>query len=602
MSQEASALESDKKLRKALTLQDLFFMSMGAIIGSGWLYAVAAGGSVAGPAAIISWIIGGILVLFVALNYAEISGAIPRSGAIVRYPHLTHGPFTGYIMGWAYLLSAVTVPTIEAEAVIGYASTYIPSLMHGTVLSPIGILVGIVLLVVFFFLNYLGIRFLGKFNSGVTWWKFILPTLTFIFLMIVFNKSNFTNYGGFTPFGSAPIFLAIPTAGIVFSYLGFRQALEFGGEAKNPQRDVPLATILSVVAAIIIYTLLQVAFIGGIKWTTFGLTPGNWSALGEYGSGPISHAPFYIELRYSGVALLAAFSVLLLIDAWISPSGTAWIYLGNSARVFYGIAADGYFPKIFLRIYEKTRIPLFALIAALVVGSIFLAPFPSWYSLVGFISSSTVLTYLMGGVNLASLRKVAPEMHRPYRMPAASILAPLGYLAAIMIVYWSGYTTLFYIFTAIFIGFPILLFLYAPYKLGVPKTFSYTLGIVEWIIIGLLSWFGYVYTVSSPNILDFAIYWVLLFATILGTFFVLSTKIKPEYKKALGASYWLIVLMFATYLISFIGAFGPLSSPLIPFPYDNIVEIVIGLIIYYWAIRVSYRTEELEKVLKQQYI
>jgi len=90
--------------------------------------------------------------------------------------------------------------------------------------------------------------------------------------------------------------------------------------------------------------------------------------------------------------------------------------------------------------------------------------------------------------------------------------------------------------------------------------------------------------------------------TILGTFFVLSTKIKPEYKKALGASYWLIVLMFATYLISFIGAFGPLSSPLIPFPYDNIVEIVIGLIIFYWAIRVSYRTEELEKVLKQQYI
>jgi len=381
LSQEASALESDKKLRKALTLQDLFFMSMGAIIGSGWLYAVAAGGSVAGPAAIISWIIGGILVLFIALNYAEISGAIPRSGAIVRYPHLTHGPFTGYIMGWAYLLSAVTVPTIEAEGVIGYASTYIPSLMHGPVLSPIGILVGIVLLVVFFFLNYLGIRFLGKFNSGVTWWKFILPTLTFIFLMIVFNKSNFTNYGGFTPFGSAPIFLAIPTAGIVFSYLGFRQALEFGGEAKNPQRDVPLATILSVVAAIIIYTLLQVAFIGGIKWTTFGITPGNWSALGEYGTGPISHAPFYIELRYSGVALLAAFSVLLLIDAWISPSGTAWIYLGNSARVFYGIAADGYFPKIFLRIYEKTRIPLFALIAALVVGSIFLAPFPSWYTL-----------------------------------------------------------------------------------------------------------------------------------------------------------------------------------------------------------------------------
>src|SRR5579875_2110486 len=117
-------VEADRKLKRELSALDLLGLSMGGIIGSGWLFAVNAAAAVAGPSVILSWIIGGILVLFVALVYAEISGMLPRSGAIVRYPHYTHGSYTGYIMGWAYLLSSVTVPTIEAEAVVGYGIIY----------------------------------------------------------------------------------------------------------------------------------------------------------------------------------------------------------------------------------------------------------------------------------------------------------------------------------------------------------------------------------------------------------------------------------------------------------------------------------------------
>ena len=113
-----ATIESDKKLRRELSFRDLLMLSLGGIIGSGWLFAVLAASADAGPAVIVSWIVGGILVLFIALNYAEVSGMIPRTGAIVRYPHLSHGSYTGYILGWTYMLSAVTVPTIEAEAVV----------------------------------------------------------------------------------------------------------------------------------------------------------------------------------------------------------------------------------------------------------------------------------------------------------------------------------------------------------------------------------------------------------------------------------------------------------------------------------------------------
>jgi len=613
---EKVAVQSDKKLRKALTLQDLFFMSMGGIIGSGWLLGVAGGAYLAGPAAVLSWIIGGIIVLFIALTFAEVSGAVPKSGAIVRYPHYTFGPYTGYIMSWAYFLSAVSVPTVEAEAVLEYASTYIPGLFHTvsgiSVLTPYGILWGIFLLVIFFFLNYAGIRFLGKFNTVMTWWKFIIPTLTFIFLLFMFNASNFSAYGGFAPQGWSNVFYAIPTAGIVFAYLGFRQAMEFGGEAKNPQKDVPRATVYSVIAAIILYSLLQLSFIGALRW---GLpstpSPGQWSAIVSTGIGS---APFFTELKYSGMAALVAFSYFLLIDAWISPSGTGWIYTGNSARVLYGVSADGIFPKIFLKIHEKTRVPLIALIASVLVGIIFFLPFPSWYLLVGFISSSTVLTYVIGPLALHGWRKHAPELKRPYTLKGASIIAPIGFIGAALIVYWSGIATLSWIYSIILFGMPFFYFLYGPSKLKISKSLSYTLGIVGIIVAIItlgLAYFYVLYPSSTEtlaqNMTYFLIIWFIEFITFLGITLVSQAKVAPEYKIYFKSAYWFIAFMYISYLVVYFSVFGYVtisnftsSTPLIPFPWDTILMIIIFLIIYFFGLKATFKTEDLSAVVEEQ--
>ena len=154
---EVVAERSDKKLRRSLSTWDLLFLSLGGIIGSGWLFAAYAASSIAGPAAIISWIIGGIIVLIIALNYAELGSMIPRSGSIVRYGQYSHGNMAGYFLAWAYFLSAVSVPAIEAEAVIEYAAPYVNNLYNGTVLEPLGIFFAALLMVFFFFLNYWGV-------------------------------------------------------------------------------------------------------------------------------------------------------------------------------------------------------------------------------------------------------------------------------------------------------------------------------------------------------------------------------------------------------------------------------------------------------------
>ncbi|WP_278465256.1 APC family permease [Saccharolobus islandicus] len=629
---KVSAQQSDKLLRKELTLLDISFLGLGAIIGSGWLFASLAAASVAGPSAVLAWIIGGILIMFVGLAYAELGSAIPRTGGIVRYPHYTHGSYAGYILGFLYLLSAMTVPAIEAEAAITYISSinsYMGSLLTTTadgvtILTLPGIGLATLLLIVFFFINYFGIKVLGKTNTGITFWKLIVPTITFILLLdIGFNIKNFTSYGGLFPslvsgassgiIGPSAMLYAIPSTGIVFAYLGFRQPVEFAGEAKDPQKDVPRAIVIALLLAIVIYTLLQVSFIGAINWQyainiSKGYVPGNWSALS---SGPWSSGPFYGEITTLGstlgIAGLIYWGYLLLVDAIISPSGTGLIYIGTTTRTFYGIAADGYFPKFFLKL-NKHRIPIWSIVASLILGFIFLLPFPSWYLLVGFISLATVFTYIMGGIGLQTLRKTAPDLKRRVRLSGASIIAPIATIAAILIVYWAGFTTLYYVLTALFVGVPLFWMYYAIRELKLNSVVGIVLGVAQLIFNILLAYFAYINILTVPPgtpISDIISSFVLYFLGFLGILLVPSligyALVNGKGKQYIRSGFWLIGLILVIYIISFFGGFGPLgTSAPIPFPWDTIAATIVGLIFHYAAVYSGFRTDEIEEIVREQ--
>jgi len=595
---------SDRHLKKELSLIDLLFLSVGAIIGSGWLFATLNAANLAGPAVIISWIIAGFLTLLIAFNFAEISGMLPRTGAIVRYPHLTHGSFNGYVLGWTYFLAAVTVPIIEAEAVVTYTSSYIglfsvTETVNGStvkVLTGPGIGFAIGLTICFFFLNALGIRTLGKFNSVVTWWKIIIPICTFIFLFLLFNGSNYTSYGGFAPLGWPAMLLAISTSGIVFAFLGFRQALEYGGEARRPQRDVPIATILSVIITLAIYVLLQAGFIGAIRWGVItvnghAIKPGDWAALA--GSN-WAKAPLATALSSSGAAALVIFAGFLLADAWISPSGTGWIYTGTTTRTIYGVTVDGYLPKIFQKIQEKTGVPLIALIAATVIGWIFLVPLPSWYLLVGFISAATVLTYVTGGSGLMVLRRTARALRRPYFMPAAFILAPAGFIAASLIVFWSGTTTLNYLSTAVWIGLPIYAWFYAPKYMGANRVVSVISGFV---ILGMVIATA-VYGPLGNNQLPLLGFWGALTGEAIGFSLFMWLICSRERRHEILANSWFLALLQGLYLLTIFGSFGPNAThPPIAFPWDTLICIGFGYAIFYWSVASGYNTKEIQEIV-----
>ncbi|MGH3447587.1 MAG: APC family permease [Nocardioidaceae bacterium] len=595
---------ADRGLHRTMSLTQLLLLGVSAQIGSGWLFAVLAAAGVAGPAAIVSWLVAAVLVGLIALTYAELGSMLPRSGAIVRYTYLTHGSFAGWIIGWAYWLSAVSIPPIEAVAVLTYLGGKFPEthFLHSEngvdLLSwPNGILSGIILMLFFFVLNYYGAKFLSESNRWVTIWKILLPTATFCFLFAILDGSNFHMYGGFAPEGIAPIFHAIATTGIIFSLLGFRQALDYGGEVRNPQRDVPLATWGSIAIPVVIYTLLQVAFIGAMNWKAMGLHPGQWDLLNtsNWADGPLFHA-----LDSAGIAALAALGTLLLIDAAISPLATGWVYLGTATRTGYGLGVHRNIPPIF-QANNKFGIPWIALIVSGVVGCVFFVPAPSWYQLVSFISAAAVLTYIMGGVGLPVMRRTGASLPRPFRLRAAHIWSPISFLAAVLILYWAGFSTLANVFTATFIGLPLFAWYYA-WKRGWLAPF--VAGVLGAVFMALWIWVayasGWVLTSSGTQRAggwSFATYDIVFSVVLVGFCVLVWLFANAEGRKHVQASGWLLWLILGTFPLSYFGFYGPLDDAPLTFPWGTVAEIALGITAYLWGVHSGFETDEMRDIV-----
>lgn len=422
------------KLRRDAGIIGLLFASLGGMIGSGWLFGPLHAAKIAGPASMVSWVVGGIAILLLAFVYAELATAFPRSGAVVSFPKLSHGNLMALVMSWVVFLGYVSIAPVEVMAVLSYANNY----MHGFVnpktgiLTAIGFWVSFAMLGFFVLLNSFGIRWLLRINSTLVWWKLAIPTLTVVALLIAAHHSaNLTSHG-FAPAGAEGILSAVATSGIVFSFLGFRQAVELAGETSNPQKYIPIAVIGSVILALILYLALEAAMI-------FSVAPGDiahgWANLHFAGIA----GPFAGLATLLGLGWLA---MLLYIDAVISPGGTAIIYSTTTSRVVYATGEEGLMTPLFSRVIGP-GVPWVALIVTFLFGVFFFFPFPSWQKLVGYISSVSVLSYGIGPVVLLTLRKTLPVegYNRPFLMRAPWLIAPAAFIVSNYIIYWSGAAT-----------------------------------------------------------------------------------------------------------------------------------------------------------------
>jgi len=255
----------------------LMFTGLGSIIGSGWLFGAWRCAQLAGPGAVYAWLIGAIVVMFVAFTFAELGAMFPESGGAVRYGHYSHGALVGFVTGWAAWIAIVSVIPVEAEASVQYMSSwpwgwaqalYVRAANGQGELSHAGLSIAALLVIVYFLVNFWSVKVFAHTNSAITFFKLIVPAATAIALMCTeFHPGNFQIgiHGGVHVGHWASILTAVATSGVVFSYNGFQSPVNLAGEARNPGRSVPFAIFGSILLSTVVYVMLQVAFLGAVS-------------------------------------------------------------------------------------------------------------------------------------------------------------------------------------------------------------------------------------------------------------------------------------------------------------------------------------------------
>ncbi|MEV6644166.1 APC family permease [Amycolatopsis sp. NPDC051371] len=456
------AAGDDTRLKKHFGTVGLLFTAVGSVIGSGWLFGALNAAQLAGPAAIVSWGIGAVMFVLIGMSYAELGTMFPHSGGVARFPHYSFGSFASYSMGWVTWIAAAAVAPIEVLAVVQYATNYLPWLEHldaagEPTLTGAGTAVSVALLALFVLVNFFGVRWFARINNVLVWWKLaIIALVIVVFLVVAFDGTHFSGFGGFAPYGTHGIFSAVASAGIAFSFFGFRQGVELAGETDNPRRNVPLTLIGSVVLTGVLYVLLQIAFIGAVP--SRAVAPQGWQGVGaNFSAGAdvmATFGPLAAIATIIGTGWLAA---LLYADAIISPGDTGLIYTGVTARISYAMGRNRNAPAGLAKV-TPGGVPWVSLILAFVVGCFFFLPFPGWSKLVEFVTNSTVLSFGSGPLVLLAMRRQLPDRHRPFRLGRTSvwIIAFLALFSTNLIIYWTGWDTNWKLLVVILAGYVLL--------------------------------------------------------------------------------------------------------------------------------------------------
>jgi amino acid transporter len=505
-------------LRREVGLIPLFMVSAGSVIGSGWLLGTLNASEVAGPAAIVSWIIGAILLIGIALVYAELGSAYPISGGTARFTWIHAGTLGGFFCGTFSYLQAVAIAPIEVEASIGYMNA---KWWHGlensqSLLTGKGLVVGVAAMFLFTALNLLGVRWMAEGNTVAMVWKILVPVATVILIIThAFHASNFTAGGGFMPYGIKGVFVALPL-GVIFALEGFEQAAQLAGEARNPKRDIPLAVVGSMLMGAALYMALQICFIGALN--PRNVLHGWASPFGNAGA----FGPYYTLATSVGLGWLG---VVLIIDALISPGGTGLVYLATTSRLSYSLARVRFLPPVFSGI-DRRGVPWFSIIFGGAFGCLLFLPFGGWAKLVGAITAASSFMYSYAPVAAVSLRKSDPDRPRPYKVPGLNIIAPFSFAVSGLIIYWSGTSNVVKLDLAV-LFFLVLYFIARRVDPAqAPIDFKAGAFSLPWIIgLTIFSIFGGSYVGSYPSVFGIAIHHHLPFWWDIGAVAVFSLAV-----------------------------------------------------------------------------
>ncbi|MEU0841710.1 amino acid permease [Streptomyces sp. NPDC005962] len=399
-------------LRRSMGVWQLTMISIGATLGTGIFVVLGEAVPDAGPAVIVSFVIAGITALFSALSYAELAGTIPVSGSSYSYAYATLGELIAWVCGWCLILEyGVSV----AAVAVGWGQ-YLNELLDGTLGLTIpdalaappgdgGVFNLPALLVVLLAMAFLlgGAKESARANTIMVAVKIAALIL---FCAVAFTGIRAGNYTPFMPLGMAGVSAAGAT--LFFSYIGFDAASTAGEEAKNPQRDLPRAIMLSLVIVTALYCLVAAVAVGALPWKKFAGTEAALAGIMENVTGQ----SFWAVVLAAG-AVIAIASVVLTV-------------LYGQTRILFAMSRDGLVPPVFSKIHAGTGVPRANTVIVSLFCGVLAAAIPLG-QLADATSIGTLFAFALVNIAVIVLRRTRPEMPRTFRVPLSPLFPLIGF-------------------------------------------------------------------------------------------------------------------------------------------------------------------------------
>lgn len=411
-------MPKEDKFERVLNKKDVFVLAFGAMIGWGWVVLsgewILKAGTVG---AMIAFALGGLMVLFVGLTYAELTAAMPKCGGEHVFSYRALGRNASFICTWAIVLGYISVVAFEAVAFPTVMQYLFPSYMKVHLYSVAGfdiyltwLLVGVISSILIAAVNYFGVKPAARFQGILT----IVIAIIGLSLITgsLFNGEVSNVQPLFKDGVNGIIAVAVMTP---FMYAGFDVIPQAAEEMNIPFKKIGQILILSVVMAVVWY----VAIIGGVSLAM--------------SSTQIETSGLVTADAMANVFFNSPIASKVLIIGGIAGILTSWnsFYVGGS-RAIYSMAESGMLPSFLARLHPKYKTPCNAVILVGVISS--LAPFLGrkmlvWLSDAGGLT--IVVAYLIVSISFLVLRKKEPEMSRPYKVKHGKLV---GTIAVIMCV------------------------------------------------------------------------------------------------------------------------------------------------------------------------
>ncbi len=395
-----------------LSLTDCIMIAIGGMVGSAIFSLSGLTYKLAGPVSLLAWIIAGLIVFLYALNVAELATSYPKSGGVFVYPYEVLGKtkeqkgFWGWVAAWSWIVVSIIGTAFSAI----YVSTYLGSIIPAV--ADQQVLIAVLWILLCLVLNIVGISAMGKVNLVLT---FILVAMCLIYVVVGFGNVDFAN---FTPFfgqgvlGDNGLMASIPIA--MLAYGSIIAVASIAQEVKKPQKTIPKAISISLLATIVMYSLIIMVTIGLVNWQAFAQPGNEWAAF-----APLSFATA-VSLPHAGWLQIA-----ISIGALLALTTTMMVLIMGAGRTIMVASQSKLLPGFLGKVGAKSKTPVNGLICTSLIA-ILLACFPDQTSVIVNIGAiASAITVFIIAVTLIVHRRKKVSAQGTFKVPGGLTLPVL---------------------------------------------------------------------------------------------------------------------------------------------------------------------------------